>query len=74
MIVELLEGELSRHRDHSAIAQWAIELLASRRFKRYLRITKAGGKTGRNGLNFVDTRLILPIGANPSWPRLPDDL
>jgi transposase len=42
MIVELLEGELSRHRDHSATAQWAIELLASKRFKRYLRITKAG--------------------------------
>jgi hypothetical protein len=42
MIVELLEDELSRRRDHSATAQWAIELLASRRFKRYLRITKAG--------------------------------
>jgi hypothetical protein len=42
MIVDLLESELSRHRDHSATAQWAIELLASKRFKRYLRITKAG--------------------------------
>jgi hypothetical protein len=42
MIVELLESELARHKDHSASAQWAIELLASRRFKRYLRITKAG--------------------------------
>lgn len=42
MIVELLETELARHKDHSATAQWAIELLASRRFKRYLRITKAG--------------------------------
>jgi transposase len=40
MIVELLEAELDRHRDQSATAQWAIELLASRRFKRYLRITK----------------------------------
>jgi hypothetical protein len=42
MIIELLESELARHKDHSATAQWAIELLASRRFKRYLRITKAG--------------------------------
>ncbi|MHC4784042.1 MAG: IS1634 family transposase [Planctomycetota bacterium] len=40
MIVELLEAELNSHRDKSATAQWAIELLASRRFKRYLRITK----------------------------------
>ena len=42
MIVELLEDELARHKDRSATAQWAIELLASRRFKRYLRILKAG--------------------------------
>lgn len=41
MIVELLEAEIERHQDKSATAQWAIELLASRRFKRYLRITKA---------------------------------
>jgi transposase len=41
MIVELLEAELDRHQDKSATAQWAIELLASRRFKRYVRITKA---------------------------------
>jgi transposase len=41
MIVELLEAEIDRHQDKSATAQWAIELLASRRFKRYLRITKA---------------------------------
>ena len=41
MIVKTLEAELESHRDHRATAQWAIELLASRRFKRYLRITKA---------------------------------
>lgn len=40
-IVQLLETELDRHKDLSATAQWAIELLASRRYKRYLRITKA---------------------------------
>ena len=40
-LVELLEAELESHPDKSATAQWAIELLASRRFKRYLRITKA---------------------------------
>ncbi len=40
VIVGLLEAELDSHRDQSATAQWAIELLASSRFKRYLRITK----------------------------------
>jgi len=42
MIVGLLEDELETHKDASASAQWAIDLLASRRFKRYLRVTKAG--------------------------------
>jgi len=42
MVVELLENELASHKDHSVSAQWAIELLASRRFKRYLRTTKGG--------------------------------
>ena len=40
MIVAMLEAELDRHRDRSATAQWAIAILASARFKRYLRITK----------------------------------
>ena len=42
MIVEHLESELASHKDHSVNAQWAIDLLASRRFKRYLRTTKGG--------------------------------
>ena len=40
-VIELLEGELSRHPDKTASAQWAIDLLASKRFKRYLSVTKA---------------------------------
>jgi len=40
MLVGLLEQELEKHSDTSASAQWAIDLLASRRFKRYLRVTK----------------------------------
>lgn len=41
-IVEKLEELLSQHAENKniATAQWAIELLASRRYKRYLRITK----------------------------------
>jgi transposase len=39
-MVEFLENELSKHKDHSATAKWAIDLLASKRFKRYLSITK----------------------------------
>lgn len=41
-VVAVLESELDRHRDHTATCQWAVELLASRRYKRYLRITKSG--------------------------------
>ena len=41
MTIQLLEQELESHKDRSATAQWAIELLASRRFKRYLRILKS---------------------------------
>jgi transposase len=41
-IVQQLEQELARHRNMSATAQWAIELLASPRTKRYLAITSQG--------------------------------
>lgn len=41
-IVEILTRELDRHRNMSAGNQWAIELLASKRYKRYLSINKAG--------------------------------
>jgi len=40
-IVAFLEKELERHRSRKATAQWAIELLASHRYKRYLTITKS---------------------------------
>ena len=36
-----LEAEPESNPDKSATPQWAIALIASRRFKRYLRITKA---------------------------------
>jgi hypothetical protein len=39
-IIALLQEELQSHPDRDASKQWAIELLASRRFKRYLRVTK----------------------------------
>jgi len=42
MAVEVLEKELARHPDKKATAQWAIELLASKRYKRYLSISKSG--------------------------------
>lgn len=41
-IVESLVRELGRHKNMSAANQWAIELLASKRYKRYLSINKAG--------------------------------
>jgi transposase len=41
-IVGLLERELESHTNIKATRQWAIELLASRRYKRYLKITKSG--------------------------------
>ena len=41
-VFTLLERELESHPKSEASAQWAIELLASRRYKRYLRVTKSG--------------------------------
>ena len=41
-IVQQLEQELAGHRNTSATSQWAIELLASQRTKRYLTITAQG--------------------------------
>lgn len=35
----VLEEELKKHKDKSATRKWAINLLASRRYKRYLTIT-----------------------------------
>ena len=40
-VVEILEKELARHPNKKATAQWAIELLASLRYKRYLTISKS---------------------------------
>ena len=40
--IEELEAQLARHPDHNANAQWAIELLASGRYKRYLTTTEKG--------------------------------
>ena len=39
-VVSILKTELEKHKDKAATAKWAIELLASQRFKRYLTITK----------------------------------
>ena len=41
-IVGFLEDELARHREPKATPQWAIDLLASLRYKRYLTVTKSG--------------------------------
>jgi len=38
-IVTMLEQELERHKDRKATRKWAINLLASRRYKKYLSIT-----------------------------------
>lgn len=41
-VVKELEEELAKHPDHTATAKWAIELLASGRYKRYLTIDDKG--------------------------------
>jgi transposase len=41
-VVKELEAELASHQEHQATARWAIDLLASGRFKRYLTIDKQG--------------------------------
>jgi transposase len=40
-VIRELQEELKKHKDRCATAQWAIQLLASRRYKRYLRITES---------------------------------
>lgn len=41
-VVEQIRTELAKHRDQSATARWAADLLASSRTKRYLQVTKEG--------------------------------
>ena len=41
-VVAFIERELDNHTNLKATRQWAIDLLASRRYKRYLKVTKAG--------------------------------
>ncbi|MFP7754560.1 IS1634 family transposase [Thermodesulfobacteriota bacterium B35] len=41
-IVSMLEEELKKHKDRKATRKWAINLLASRRYKKYLTITDKG--------------------------------
>jgi transposase len=41
-IVAMLEEELASHKDKDASAQWAIDLLASRRYKKYLAVSDTG--------------------------------
>lgn len=40
-VIKELKAQLAKHKDCSATAQWAIELLASKRYKRYLKITES---------------------------------
>lgn len=40
-MVEVLEKELARHPNKKETAQWAIDLLASQRYKLYLKISKS---------------------------------
>ncbi len=35
------KAHLARHKDRIATSQWAIELLASKRYKRYLKVTES---------------------------------
>lgn len=41
-IVAMLEEELAGHKGNDASAQWAIDLLASRRYKKYLAVSDTG--------------------------------
>jgi hypothetical protein len=40
--VRFLKQEISRHPEPKTTAKWAIDLLASKRFRRYFRVTKTG--------------------------------
>lgn len=49
-IVIMLEEELKKHKDKSATQKWAITLLASRRYKRYLRIEEGKIRLDRKAI------------------------
>lgn len=50
-VVEGLDEELKKHPDHNANAQWAIEILASGRYKKYV-------KTDEKGMIRIDKKAI----------------
>jgi transposase len=41
-VVTHLKEEISKHKDKKATARWAIDLLSSKRYKRYLTVTETG--------------------------------
>jgi hypothetical protein len=41
-VIETLQEELARHPTRSATAKWAMELLTSGRYRRYLKVTEGG--------------------------------
>jgi hypothetical protein len=41
-VLETLQDELARHQTRSATAKWAMELLTSGRYRRYLKVTEGG--------------------------------
>ncbi len=41
-VIQCLEKELKKHPEHKANAQWAIEILASGRYKKYVKIDEKG--------------------------------
>lgn len=56
-VVSELRGHLRDHDDHSATVQWAIDLLASRRYKRYLKINdKKCIEIDRDGIRRAERR------------------
>ncbi|MBM9538463.1 transposase [Desulfobulbus alkaliphilus] len=49
-VIAFLEEELKKHKDKSATQKWAIALLASRRYKRYLTIVDGRIRLGRKAI------------------------
>ncbi len=41
-VIKKLEEEIKNHSDQQATARWAIDLLSSSRYKRYLAVDKLG--------------------------------
>ena len=62
--------ELVRHKNQKATAQWAIDLLASQRTKRYLKVTERGDvRLDTNAIKGTDGKWVIETNDDTLIPE-----